>query len=71
MAEPDEPLVVRPGLEIAAVELEQEQMIVLGPVVQGVDVAALTVGMPMELVVETLSETATERHLSWKWKPAP
>ena len=56
---------------IAAVELEQEQMIVLGPVVQGVDVAALTVGMPMELVVETLSETATERHLSWKWKPAP
>lgn len=55
---------------IAAVRLEREQMIVLGPVVQGVGVDALRVGMAMELVVETLSETATERHLSWKWKPA-
>jgi uncharacterized OB-fold protein len=56
---------------IAAVELDLEKMIVLGPVVQGVDVDALQVGMPMELVVETLSETPTERHLAWKWKPAP
>ncbi|HLS79938.1 MAG TPA: OB-fold domain-containing protein [Steroidobacter sp.] len=56
---------------IAAVELDREKMIVLGPVVQGVDVSALEVGMPMELVIETLSETPTERHLTWKWKPAP
>ena len=56
---------------IAAVELEREKMIVLGPVVEGVDVAALRVGMTMELVVEPLSETATERQLAWKWKPAP
>lgn len=55
---------------IAAVELEREKMIVLGPVVQGVGVDALQVGMTMELVIETLSETATERHLSWKWTPA-
>ena len=55
---------------IAAVELEREKMIVLGPVVQGVDVDALRVGMPMELVIEALSETPTEHHLSWKWKPA-
>ena len=55
---------------IAAVELERERMIVLGPVVQGVDVDALQVGMSMELVIETLSEAPTERHLAWKWKPA-
>ncbi len=55
---------------IAAVELDREKMIVLGPVVAGIGVDALQVGMEMELVIETLSETATERHLSWKWKPA-
>lgn len=54
---------------IAAVELEHEKMIVLGPVVQGVGVDALQVGMEMELVIEALSETATERHTSWKWRP--
>lgn len=59
---------------IAAVELEREKMIVLGQVVAGVGVDALEVGMPMELVIETLSESqganGSERHLSWKWKPA-
>ena len=59
---------------IAAVELEREKMIVLGPVVQGVGVDALEVGMRMELVIEALSESqgdgGTERHLTWKWKPA-
>ena len=39
---------------IAAVELEKEKMIVLGQVVAGVDVAELAVGMPIELVLETL-----------------
>lgn len=55
---------------IAAVELEHERMIVLGPVVQGVGADALRVGMEMELVIETLSQTETERQLSWKWRPA-
>jgi hypothetical protein len=59
---------------IAAVELEREKMIVLGQVVQGTGVAALEIGMTMELVIETLSETqganGPERHLGWKWKPA-
>lgn len=59
---------------IAAVELEREKMIVLGQVVGGVGVDALEVGMTMELVIETLSEAqganGSERHLSWKWKPA-
>src|SRR3546814_7487431 len=36
---------------IAAVELETEKMIVLGPVVNGIGVAALKVGMTMELAL--------------------
>ncbi len=54
---------------IAAVELERERMIVLGQVVAGVDVSDLSVGMPMELMLETLSEDAAGRKLIWKWKP--
>lgn len=54
---------------IAAVELEREKMIVLGPVAAGVGVDQLQVGMQMQLVIATLSETATERHLVWNWQP--
>ena len=54
---------------IAAVELERERMIVLGPVVQGVGVDALRVGMTMELAIDTLSESAGERLLTWKLRP--
>jgi uncharacterized OB-fold protein len=54
---------------IAAVELEQERMVVLGQVVTGVDVSKLSVGMPMELVLETLSVDAAGEKLIWKWKP--
>lgn len=71
--QPPEPFIAADPYEpfaIAAVELEREKMIVLGPVVHGVGVDALRVGMPMTLVVEALSETASERHLTWKWKPA-
>lgn len=55
---------------IAAVELERERMIVLGQVVPEVAVGALRVGMPMELVIDTLSATPDERQLCWKWRPA-
>jgi len=54
---------------IAAVELAAERMIVLGQVVAGVDVAQLRVGMPMELVLETLYREADLDHVVWKWKP--
>lgn len=70
--QPPEPFIASEPFEpfaIAAVELEAERMIVLGPVVQGVDVDVLQVGMPMELVIERLCDTANERLLSWKWKP--
>ena len=51
---------------IAAVELQKEKMIVLGPVVRGVSVQALRAGLEMELVLEPLADGK----LTWKWKPA-
>ena len=55
---------------IAAVELERERMTVLGQVASGIGVEALQVGMPMELVIETLSTDASGEKTVWKWKPA-
>jgi uncharacterized protein len=54
---------------IAAVELERERMIVLGQVAQGVELAQLKVGMPVELVLETLYSEGVTDKLVWKWKP--
>jgi len=54
---------------IAAVELEKERMTILGQVVSGVDVGALRVGMPVELVLETLYRDGAQDKLIWKWRP--
>ena len=54
---------------IAAVQLEKEQMVVLGQVVSGLTVEDLKVGMPMELVLETLHETDDDIKVTWKWQP--
>ena len=62
----DDPFV---AYSIAAVELGEEQMIVLGQVVKGVDVDQLKVGMDVELVLETLHETEEDTKVTWKWKP--
>lgn len=56
---------------IAAVQLEREQMVVLGQVVAGVGVEQLQVGMPVELVLEPLHETEDEIKVTWKWRPVP
>lgn len=58
-AEPFEPYA------LAAVQLDAEKMIVLGQVVDGLQVDALEVGMPMELVLEPL----VDGKLTWKWRP--
>lgn len=55
---------------IAAVELEEEQMVVLGQVIEGLTVEDLKVGMPMELVLEPLHETDEDIKVTWKWQPA-
>ena len=54
---------------IAAVELAEEQLVVLGQVVAGVGVGDLRIGMEVELVVEPLFEDDERVHLVWKWKP--
>lgn len=55
---------------VAAVELAQEKMVVLGQVAAGVRTEQLAVGMEMELVVETLFEDDAGAHEIWKWRPA-
>jgi uncharacterized OB-fold protein len=41
----------------------------VGQVVEGVGVEDLSVGMPVELVMETLHETEEDVKVTWKWKP--
>jgi uncharacterized OB-fold protein len=55
---------------LAAVELEAEGLVVLGQVAAGYGVDDLTVGAPVELVVETLytDDEGVERTI-WRWKP--
>jgi uncharacterized OB-fold protein len=55
---------------IAAVELEKEKMVVLGQVVSGVGLPALSAGMRMELVLDKLYEDDDNEYIVWKWKPA-
>jgi len=53
----------------AAVELAEEQLIVMGQVAEGFGVDDLTTGQPVELVVESLFEDDEAVHLVWKWRP--
>jgi uncharacterized OB-fold protein len=50
---------------LAAVELEDEGLVVLGQVADGYGVDDLSIGTPVELVVEPLDESS----LIWRWKP--
>jgi len=54
---------------VAAVELAEEKMVVLGQVAKGVPSSELKAGMPVELVVETLYEDDDAEYVVWKWKP--
>ena len=54
---------------IAAVELAQEGIVVMGQVVAGVTVDDLTVGQEVEVVLDVLFSDADTDHLVWKWKP--
>jgi uncharacterized OB-fold protein len=55
---------------VAAVELENEKMVVLGQVVADVTTADLEIGMEMELVLDTLFEDEENDVVVWKWRPA-
>ncbi|MEX0950211.1 MAG: OB-fold domain-containing protein [Acidimicrobiia bacterium] len=55
---------------IAAVELADERMVVLGQLAAGTDIATLSVGSEMHLVIEPLYEDDESVRTVWKWKPA-
>lgn len=54
---------------LAAVELADEQLVVLGQVALGYGVDDLAVGASVELVVEPLYEIEGVTHLIYRWKP--
>ena len=56
---------------LAAVELADEQIVILGQVAKGFGVQDLKVGAPVELVVEPLYEVDGVEHLMYRWKPVP
>ncbi|MEY2470624.1 MAG: uncharacterized protein QOF21_3322 [Actinomycetota bacterium] len=54
---------------LAAVELADEQVVILGQVARGYGVNDLRVGAPVELVVEPVYEIDGVEHLMYRWKP--
>ena len=71
--EPPKPFVAPDPFEpytLAAVQLDEEQMVILGQVVKGVEVADLKVGMPMKLVLDILHPAEDGDRVVWKWQPA-
>ena len=55
---------------IAAVELEEEKMIVMGQVAADVPFESLRVGLPMELTIGPLYEDDDKEYMVWKWRPS-
>lgn len=54
---------------VVAVELAEEEMVVLGPLVPECDPATLTVGTEVELTLGTLYEDDDHEYVIWQWKP--
>ncbi len=54
---------------IAAVELADERMVVLGQLAPGADADSLSLGAEMELTLGTLYEDDDHEYLVWKWRP--
>ena len=55
---------------VCAVELEVEQMLVLGQLATAADADQLEVGMNMELVLGPLYEDDDNEYVVWQWAPA-
>ncbi len=69
---PPEPYVAPEPFEpytVAAVELTEERMVVMGQLAPGIDPASLEVGQEMELTLGTLYEDDENEYIVWKWKP--
>ena len=54
---------------LAAVELTDEHLVVLGQLADGYTVDDVKVGTTVELVIEPLDELEGETHLIYKWRP--
>ena len=70
---PPEPAISKDPFEpytVAAVELNDERMVVLGQLADGVSPDDIEVGMEMQLVLGTLYEDDEHEYMVWKWKPA-
>lgn len=67
---PPEPAVQTAPYTVCAVELEHEQMVVLGPLATGADATLLEIGMEMELVLGPLfvDEDGREQVI-YQWSP--
>jgi uncharacterized OB-fold protein len=63
---PAEPYV---PFSIAAVELAEEKIVILGQLAQGYATTDVSVGSPVELVVEPLYRLDGVDRLVWRWKP--
>ena len=69
---PPPPFVAKEPFEpfaIAAVELEEEGITILGQVADGISVDQLEAGLEVELVLDTLFEDDDHEYLIWKWRP--
>ena len=70
--QPPEPYICPEPFEpytIAAVELADEKLVVLGQVARGTDASTLKAGQQVELVIEPLYEDDEKQYTVWKWKP--
>jgi len=54
---------------VVAVELVEEQMVVLGPLAPDADPSTLSVGTEVELTLGTLYEDDEHEYVVWQWKP--
>jgi uncharacterized OB-fold protein len=54
---------------VCAVELDEEQMVVLGQLATGADPDQLQAGMTMELVLGPLYEDDEHEYVVWQWAP--
>ena len=54
---------------VVAVELINEQMVVLGPLAPDADPSALSVGTEVEITLGTLYEDDDHEYVIWQWTP--
>ena len=69
---PPEPYIAADPFEpftVAAVELAEERLVVLGQIVPGTDPATLSVGQEVEITLGTLYTDDDNEYVMWQWAP--